>query len=117
MRAKVYVAGPYTQGDTSANLHQALWTANRLLELGYAPYVPHLNFFWDLTYPQSYKVWMDLDRVWLRTCDVLYRIFGPSPGADEEELLAQSLYIPVVRTLEELEKWYETSQSGDTTRE
>jgi len=45
-RTKIYVAGPLTQGDVIDNVSKAVDAGDILFELGYAPYVPHLNLFW-----------------------------------------------------------------------
>ncbi len=44
---RVYVAGPYTIGNQILNVRQAVLTGTKLLDLGFAPYIPHLNHFWD----------------------------------------------------------------------
>jgi len=113
-KARVYVAGPYTQGDSVHNVREALRTADILLNFDYCPFVPHLTHFWHLVFPRPYDTWMRLDKEWLRQCDVLLRLSGNSPGADEEEMLAHSLYIPVVHSIAELEKLYAAAEDRDT---
>ena len=46
MRPRIYVAGPYTQGDSCVNTRNALDVGNRLMDKGMAPFVPHLSHFW-----------------------------------------------------------------------
>jgi nucleoside 2-deoxyribosyltransferase len=92
---KIYIAGPYTQGDVAVNVREALAIATVLVKQGLAPYVPHLTHFWDLLAPQPYETWLQLDLVWLAQCDAVVRIPGPSWGADAEVAYAQEHGIPV----------------------
>ena len=41
MIARIYVAGPYTNGEVAINVRNAYEAANQLAELGFAPFVPH----------------------------------------------------------------------------
>lgn len=100
---KVFVAGPYTRGDTAANVRQAICAANQLFDLGYIPFVPHLMHFWHYVYPRAYEDWTTYDNEWLPLCHVVFRLSGESPGADDEMKLAESLDIPVVHSITELE--------------
>lgn len=45
MIARVYVAGPYTNGDVAVNVRTAYEAADRLADLGFAPFVPHSTHF------------------------------------------------------------------------
>ena len=99
---RVYVAGPYSGGDTLANIARAVFHADWLLSLGYIPFVPHLTGFWHFYHPRKYEEWLAYDMAWLRMCDALLRIPGESPGADREVALAESLGIPVFYSVPEL---------------
>lgn len=103
-KARIYIAGPYIGGDVARNVAQAIEVADQVLEAGYAPFVPHLFHFWHLTRERSLKDWIALDNAWLRTCHALYRIPGESKGADAEVELADRLHIPVVFSMEGLER-------------
>lgn len=92
---RVYIAGPYTQGDTAINVRTALGAAQELLLAGWAPYVPHLTHFWHLVYPGPYEHWAALGIVWLEVADALVRLPGESPGADREVAFARDHGIPV----------------------
>ncbi len=92
---KVYVAGPITLGNTAFNIRQGLDAANKLLEAGCYPYVPHLSHFWDLVHPHRHEEWMALDKAWLNSCGALIRLPGSSKGADQEVVWAHRLYLPV----------------------
>ena len=91
----VYVAGPYTGGDPVLNVRAAIEAGQDLLDAGYVPFVPHLYHFWHHQIPGSYEQWMHLDLEWLKKCDALVRLEGPSPGASREEDAANNLGIPV----------------------
>lgn len=99
---KVYIAGPYTEGDTILNVRAAIDAANRLVEFGCAPFVPHLFHFWHLVHPQNYHTWMDIDIEWLKQCDMLLRLSGPSKGSEQEVDLARQCGIAVYTSIEEL---------------
>lgn len=103
-RLMVYVAGPYTNPDPCANTHRAVRMGQYLWERGYCPFVPHLSHFWHTMIPNPYQMWLDLDILWLEKCDVLLRLDGESSGADKEEEHARKIGIPVVYTIDELEK-------------
>ena len=99
---KVYLAGPYTKGDIGQNIRRIITYADRLLELGHHPYVPHLSHFWHCISPHNWKTWMELDMEFLKVCDCVLRVRGESEGADIEVELAKSLGIKVYYSLEEL---------------
>lgn len=99
---KVYVAGPYSGGDVEANVERAIDAATRLLDVGCAPYVPHLTHFWHARHARPYEVWLSLDLEWLRACDCLLRLEGESPGADAEVREAVWRRIPVFRCVEDV---------------
>jgi hypothetical protein len=105
---RVYIAGPYSKGDREANVRAAIDAAHELIELGFAPYVPHLNHYIHLLHPQDYDTWMDQDEIWLRQCEILLRLPGPSDGSDKEVPLARCLNMPVYFTIGAL---YEGEQS------
>ncbi len=92
---RVYVAGPYRHPDPVSNTHRAIVVGNQIIELGHAPYVPHLTMFQHLQHPREERVWLELDLVWLRQCNVVYRMPDESAGADAEVAEANRLDIPV----------------------
>lgn len=94
-RMKVYVAGPMRIGDMARNIRNGIDAAQNLLELGFAPYLPHLTHFWDLVWPNDFKAWLKLDFRFLSACDLLLRLPGESEGADREVDYAKQLGIPV----------------------
>jgi hypothetical protein len=99
---KIFIAGPYTNGDVAQNVKIAMDIANDLIEMGYAPYCPHLTHFLHMNHFQEYEKWLELDAIFLKVCDGVIRIPGPSFGADNEIQLANSKGIPVFYSIEDL---------------
>lgn len=107
---RVYVAGPYT-ADPETCTRAAIEVGDRLLDLGFAPFVPHLSHYWNTQHTEhEYEAWMRLDLAWVETADVLLRIPGESPGADREVKHARVHGIPVVTSVEDLLAW---ARSGE----
>jgi hypothetical protein len=103
VRKRVYVAGPLSTGDPVLNTKIAIEAGDRLLGAGWAPFVPHLSWYWEsLHTPHNYETWMELDLPWVSVADAVLRLPGTSPGADREVALALSLGIPVYYDIEEM---------------
>ena len=100
-KARVYIAGPYTQGDVAANVRAAIEAGNRLMEVGYLVYIPHLNHFWHFLFPHDWQTWINHDLAWLPLCHIFVRLPGESKGADLEENKAIELGLRFA-TVEEL---------------
>jgi Domain of unknown function (DUF4406) len=107
MKEKIYVAGPYTKGDVAINVRNAFEAANKLADLGYAPFVPHGTHFWHMMFPRPYEFWLDLDNQFVPDCAAILRIPGESSGADKEVALAEKLGKPVFHSIEELVAHFE----------
>ena len=99
---RVYIAGPYSNGDVAAHVRNAYEVANRLLDCGLAAFVPHHTHFWHLMFPRPYDEWLKLDLAFLPCCDAVLRLHGESPGADGEVQEARSLGIPVFDNVADL---------------
>jgi hypothetical protein len=99
---KIFISGPYTNGDVAINVKNAMDVSNALMERGYAPYCPHLTHFLHMNNPQPYEKWLELDCQYLIICDAIFRMEGESTGADKEVLLAIKNEIPVFYSLDEL---------------
>ena len=91
----VYVAGPYTNGYPPENVRRAYAVAERLVAMGFEPYIPHASMLWDIYSPHEYEYWMARDMAWLEQCDAIVRMPGVSPGADRECAWAVKNDIPV----------------------
>ena len=100
---RIFISGPYTIGDVAINVRNAMNIANELINLGYAPYCPHLTHFLHMNNPQEYEKWLELDRIYLEVCDALLRIPGKSNGADLEVEHAKKFGIPIFYSIKELE--------------
>ncbi len=68
---RIYVAGPYTEGDR--DIKDAV---RKLIDVGLAPYAAEL-VGWDLDYPA------DLHKQWLFASDALVRLPGDCVTADQ----------------------------------
>lgn len=99
---KIYVCGPYTIGDVTENVKLAMDLTNELINLGFAPYCPHLTHFLHMNNHQPYEKWIELDLEYLKICDAVLRIPGKSLGAETEVDFAIKNSIPVYDTLDEL---------------
>lgn len=100
---KVYIAGPYTFPNPEDNVKKHIEKFNELVDLGYCPIAPVIHSHYaNLKKSRHYDKWMELDKELLKLCNVLYRIPGDSPGAEQEISWATSLGIPIVFNNEEL---------------
>jgi nucleoside 2-deoxyribosyltransferase len=99
---RIYIAGPYTQGDVAHNIRNAYEAANALADAGFAPFVPHHTHFWHMMFPRPYAEWLRLDLAFLSCCDAVLRLPGLSQGADGEVAAAKSLGIPVFTDIRQL---------------
>ena len=98
---RIYVAGPYySECDILANVHRAIDAGEQLLRRGYAPFVPHLNHWWQQRHPHGVATWYDVDCAWLLAADAVLRLPGDSTGADAEVALAKHVGIQVCEDLE-----------------
>ena len=92
---KVYIASPYTKGDVAVNVKKQLDCADRLMNLGFAPYAPLMSHFQHMAHPRPYEDWIEIDKEWVLACDCVFRLPGESSGADGEVALAKQKNIPV----------------------
>ena len=104
---RVYLAGPYTKGDSCINTNRAIHEANKLLDKGYAVFLPHLCHLWHTVTPRPYKDWIRHDLSWVRACDALIRLSGESSGADVEVQEADDVGIPVFYSVEDFFNKYD----------
>ena len=102
---KIYVAGPYSNGNIVDNVDIAIQYASELVDMGYAPFCPHLYHFVEIYNKKTWDSWMKIDLEFLSRCDVLIRIPGESIGADIEVTEAIKSGIPVLNNLEEAEEF------------
>ncbi|MFT5723283.1 MAG: hypothetical protein ACI9JN_000392 [Bacteroidia bacterium] len=86
---KIFISGPYTKGDVAQNVKMSMEVTNQLIDLGFAPYCPHLTHFLHMNNFQPYEKWLELDIEYMILCDAILRIPGDSAGADKEVELAK----------------------------
>lgn len=100
----VYIASAYTKGDVAVNVRESFLVADKLVELGFAPFPPLFSHFWHFLSPKSYDTWVKLDNEWVLRCDCVLRVEGESKGADAEVELAIKNNIPVFYSIDDLLK-------------
>ena len=103
-KLKVYIASPYTIGDTAVNVRRQIDVADIIMDMGLLPFAPLMSHFHHIIHPRSYENWLEWDFEWLASCDFVLRLSGESKGADMEVAKAIELGIPVVYSIEELYK-------------
>ena len=91
----VYIASAYTRGDQAENVKAQIDAADKLMNFGFAVYVPLLSHFQHMIHPRPYQDWIILDNIWVLKCDLVLRLHGESKGADAECQLARDNNIPV----------------------
>jgi hypothetical protein len=104
-KVTIYVAGPFTHPNPEDNLLRALEISSQLIDIGAAPFCPHLFYYYDLIKKRSYNDWLELCFKWVSQCDLFYRISGYSTGSDKEEALAFELGKPIFKSINEVRKW------------
>ena len=108
---KIYIASPYTKGDTALNVKAQIDVADKLIDLGFAPFCPLYSHFQHMIHPRPYEDWIRLDNEWVLACDAVLRLPGESRGADGEVNLAKANSIPVVYNIEDLCAIFASDQS------
>ncbi len=97
MRKLLYVAAPFTNGDSDENTHLAIRVADIIYrETEYLPFIPHLNKLWHLVCPHEPRFWYNYDLEVLAHCDAIVRLPGLSPGADREMEMAEEINKEIV---------------------
>lgn len=95
----VYIAGPYTHGRWGDNISNVVETAQRVVNRGHVPFIPHtMTALWSTHFDNN---WVRLDLCILERCDAMIRLEGKSKGADIEEEFAEMNDIPVYHGLSE----------------
>ena len=105
-KIRIYIASPYTLGDTGMNVRNQILTGHELMKLGFFPYIPELHHFVHMICPLTYDEVMSLDLVWLECCDCVLRLPGESKGADIETEHALKNNIKVFYSIKEITDFY-----------
>jgi len=112
----VFVASPYSNGDTAANVHFQCAIFDRLLGEGVVlPYVPLWTHFQHTIFPRRYEEWLAYDQQMLKLCDCCVRLIATcdrtgyvqveSSGADKEVEAFQRMGRPVFHSIEDMYAW------------
>ncbi len=110
-RRKIYVAGPMTNSDPIKflkNLSEGIHMSAKLVQLGFAPFSPFIDFQYFLSLRYDEKITVDeikeASMEWLYYSDIVLVIgdYSYSPGTLAEISEANRLEIPVVFDLESL---------------
>lgn len=105
---RVYIASPYTLGDTGLNVNVHANAFQELLNHGFIPFAPLHYHLQHLIYPRPYMDWFNLGLQWLDVCDCILRLPGESVGATNEVDYATKRGIMVFYDIKELIKHYTT---------
>ena len=98
---KIYIAGPYSRGDTAVNVRNMIIAQDYIeSQLGHMAYNPLLSHFQHMVIPHhDVDYWYAKDIRWLHECDALLRLDGESVGADKEVEIAKILNMPIYYSL------------------
>lgn len=101
---KVFISGPYSNGDIERNVIIAMDLTRDLINENFATYCPHLKHFLELNQSQPHEKWLDIDLVFLKSCNAPIRFEGDSEGADKEVEFALKNHYPSLLLTERLSK-------------
>ena len=102
---RVYIASPYWHENyfvRCENVMRQQEAADALISAGYAPFWPLHSHYLAQSFPRDEKVWLALSIEWIKACDFLVRLDGPSKGGDAEVAFAQSIDVLVFFGLDDL---------------
>ena len=121
----VYIASPYTKGDTAINVRTQMEVFDKLMDLGVVPYAPLYSHFQHMFIPRDYHDWLRLDIDVIQRCDCCLRLPAisqvkngedyyqhESNGADGEVEEFKRLGRPVFTSFPELIRWLETQKGN-----
>jgi len=112
----VYIASPYTKGDTCINTHFQANIFDRLMDDGIVwPFAPLVSHFQHTVHPRPYQDWIDYDLALCARFDACLRLNAELPeldyfvsessGADGEVARFQQLNKPVFYSIEACYTW------------
>jgi len=98
-RPVCYVASYYTANPAQGVANAAHW-AEKLVEAGYLPLVPHFSILFDMLMPQTPEFWYALDLGLLARCDFMFvcpdYLTAHSAGVLKEIAFATEHSIPIL---------------------
>ena len=117
----VYIASPYTSGDSAINTHFQCRIFDRLLSDGLVwPVAPLWSHFQHTLFPRPYADWIEYDQAMLSLYDACLRLDAEEPslgykqsissGADGEVDAFKSLGKPVFYNISQLYEWVRTQR-------
>lgn len=97
----LYVAGPYSIGDTRENIRRAEMVSVNLIRSGFHVITPHKNAAGYEKYEDgnlTYETWLKMDLDIISRCDAVYVMVNSenSQGVRKEIEFAQAIGIPVI---------------------
>jgi hypothetical protein len=106
---RIYVAGPYTAptpAAVEAHVACAIDAGLALARAGHEPFIPHLAHYLELRAQATgeglpYAWYLAYGRFWLQHREGLLWL-APSPGANQERLIARALGLPVWLALDQV---------------
>jgi hypothetical protein len=112
LRPFVYIAAPFTIGDNALNIRNAMDAAEQVLVCDALPFNPLLMNAHYVVHHRDWRQAMQICFSYLAKCDLVWRITGPSKGADEECTLANHLGIRVLTDFYDLRFAIKDFQNG-----
>ena len=113
---RVYVAGAYSGPDVitiRANMRRGLVLSVQVLQAGFAPFAPWLDFEFGLLADLTLQQYYNYSMAWLEASEaVLVCPIGAetSRGTQSELVRATELGIPVFWSLRDLQDWFSSHQ-------
>ena len=115
----IYIASPYTSGDSAINVRFHCRIFDQLLREGHVwPVAPLWTHFQHMLFPRPYKDWLEYDKAFLHLYDGCLRLNAEEPalnyiekessGADGEIEAFNLMGKPVFYSIESLYKWVES---------
>lgn len=117
MKKLIYLAGPITNGGEKYNwaaIRHAEEVAVTLEARGYAVHCPQSSARWPGADTIPWQSWVESGKAWVKVCDAVLRLPGESMGADLEVDYADAKGIPVVGSIEDLDKLFKEKRDGET---
>ena len=105
---RIYIAGAYSADNVLGmlrNIRRGIEKAVELMQMGYAPFCPFLDFQYGLKADIPLEVYQKASLEWLKVCDVMYVLSGweHSKGTLNEIKVALLEGIPIAYSMEDLE--------------
>ena len=109
MPKRVYIAGALNgmAVDYIKNIHRMIIWAEKVRALGYAVYIPCLDFLCGVVHGNwSYEQYFSMNQPWLEVSDAIFLVPGweRSIGTKKEIAMAAQRNIPVFESMIELDR-------------